>query len=109
MDEADKDIPADIKCLDGKKVVIRGFMLPLKVENEKATEFLIMRNQGACCFGTMPKMPQPGRRQGAKTLVLRKHASQLAFLLSRMWQNLLLLCHIFHFPSELMWLTNVGR
>jgi hypothetical protein len=56
VDEADKYIPADIKGLDGKKVVIRGFMLPLKVEVEKATEFLIMRNQGACCFGTMPKM-----------------------------------------------------
>jgi hypothetical protein len=57
-DEADKLIPADIRSLDGKKVVIRGFMLPLKVEVEKATEFLLMRNQGACCFGTMPKMTE---------------------------------------------------
>jgi hypothetical protein len=31
-------------------------MLPTKLENGKATEFLIMANQMACCYGTVPNM-----------------------------------------------------
>ena len=31
-------------------------MLPTKLDNGKATEFLIMANQMACCFGTVPNM-----------------------------------------------------
>ena len=31
-------------------------MLPTKLENGKATDFLIMANQMACCFGTVPNM-----------------------------------------------------
>jgi|GEM_PF-708442 hypothetical protein len=58
IDEADKFIPAEVKGLDGKKAVIKGFMLPLKVEAGKVTEFLIMRNQGACCFGVPPKITE---------------------------------------------------
>ena len=49
-------IPARIKSLDKKLVAIRGFMLPLKVENGLVTELLIMRDQSMCCFGTVPKI-----------------------------------------------------
>ena len=49
-------IPARIKLLDKKPVAIRGFMLPLKVENGLVTELLIMRDQSMCCFGTVPKI-----------------------------------------------------
>ena len=49
-------IPARIKSLDKKLVDIRGFMLPLKVENGLVTELLIMRDQSMCCFGTVPKI-----------------------------------------------------
>ena len=49
-------IPARIKSLDKKPVAIRGFMLPLKVENGLVTELLIMRDQSMCCFGTVPKI-----------------------------------------------------
>jgi hypothetical protein len=58
VDEADKYIPDSIKSLDGKKVMVTGFMIPLRVEAGKAKEFLMMRNQGACCFGTMPKITE---------------------------------------------------
>jgi hypothetical protein len=57
-DVGDKYIPARIKWLDGKKVIIKGFLLPLKVEAEKATEFLILRNQSACCYGVPPKITE---------------------------------------------------
>ncbi|MEE2946934.1 MAG: DUF3299 domain-containing protein [Verrucomicrobiota bacterium] len=49
-------IPEIIKSLDKKPVAIRGFMLPLKVENGLVTELLIMRDQSMCCFGTVPKI-----------------------------------------------------
>ncbi len=31
-------------------------MLPLKVEDGKITEFLVLRDQSACCFGAVPKI-----------------------------------------------------
>ena len=49
-------IPEKVKEFSGKKAVITGFMLPTKLDNGKATEFLIMANQMACCFGTVPNM-----------------------------------------------------
>jgi hypothetical protein len=52
----DDQIPAEVKGWNGKKAMITGFMLPTKMENGKATEFLIMANQMACCFGTLPNM-----------------------------------------------------
>jgi hypothetical protein len=52
----DDQIPAGVKAWNGKDAVITGFMLPTKLENGKATEFLIMANQMACCFGTVPNM-----------------------------------------------------
>jgi hypothetical protein len=52
----DEQIPAEVKGWNGKNAVITGFMLPTKLENGKATEFLIMANQMACCFGTVPDM-----------------------------------------------------
>lgn len=49
-------IPATIKAYDGKLVALKGFMLPLKVEQGKVTEMLLMRDQSMCCFGSVPKI-----------------------------------------------------
>jgi hypothetical protein len=51
-----EQIPAIVKSWSGKKAVITGFMLPTKLENGKAVEFLLMANQMACCYGTVPNM-----------------------------------------------------
>lgn len=48
--QAEKQIPAAIKQLDGKIVRIRGFMMPIKEVQGKTTEFLITRSQPSCCF-----------------------------------------------------------
>jgi hypothetical protein len=55
-DKANDQIPAYIKAFNRKKVTVTGFMLPLKVVNGTVNEFLIMRNQSLCCFGTVPKI-----------------------------------------------------
>jgi hypothetical protein len=54
--ELPDQIPASIKELRGKKVAVRGFMLPYKNDGEVVTEFILLRNQGLCCFGTVPRM-----------------------------------------------------
>ena len=49
-------IPAKVKSLDQKRVALKGFMLPLKVEGGLVTEMLIMKDQSMCCYGTVPKI-----------------------------------------------------
>ena len=51
-----EQIPASVKALDGKKVAVKGFMLPYRNVGEGVTEFILLRNQGLCCFGTVPRM-----------------------------------------------------
>lgn len=48
--DAEKQIPASIKQLDGKTVRIRGFMMPIKEVQGKTTEFMITRSQPSCCY-----------------------------------------------------------
>jgi hypothetical protein len=52
----EEQIPEAIKSLTGTKVVVGGFMLPVKVENGLVTELLLMRDASACCYGTVPNM-----------------------------------------------------
>jgi hypothetical protein len=54
FDERKKDpFPAHIRKLDGKEVVLRGFMLPdLDFENIK--KFHLVRSLWGCCFGAPP-------------------------------------------------------
>jgi hypothetical protein len=54
--KSESQIPASVKALDQKRVALKGFMLPLKVESGLVTEMLIMRDQSMCCYGTVPKI-----------------------------------------------------
>jgi len=49
-------IPEDIRALDRAKVAIRGFILPLKMDEGLAVEFLLVRDQNLCCYGVVPKI-----------------------------------------------------
>jgi hypothetical protein len=49
-------IPDSIQALDNRQTAIRGFLLPLKTNNGLTYEFLLMRNQNMCCFGSVPKV-----------------------------------------------------
>ncbi|MSU36675.1 MAG: DUF3299 domain-containing protein [Pedosphaera sp.] len=55
-DKGDSQIPQSVKDFHGKRVALKGFMLPLKVEGGLVTELLIMRDQSMCCFGAVPKI-----------------------------------------------------
>jgi hypothetical protein len=52
----EEQIPEIVKGWNGKRAIITGFMLPTKLDNGKAVEFLLMANQMACCYGTVPNM-----------------------------------------------------
>lgn len=49
-------IPESVKKLSGQDVSIQGFMIPVKLESDRVVEFLLVRNQLACCFGVVPRM-----------------------------------------------------
>jgi len=49
-------IPESIKKLDGRKVSIRGFMLPVTQKDGRVTEFLLLKDQSLCCFGDSAPM-----------------------------------------------------
>jgi hypothetical protein len=52
----EEQIPPAVKSWNGKKAVITGYMVPVKMDKGLVTEFLLMRNTMACCFGTVPNM-----------------------------------------------------
>ena len=52
----EEQIPAGVKAWNGKKAVITGFMVPVKMEKGLVTELLLMRNTMACCYGSVPNM-----------------------------------------------------
>jgi hypothetical protein len=52
----EEQIPTAVKSWSGKKVMITGYMVPVKMEKGLVTELLLMRNTMACCFGTVPNM-----------------------------------------------------
>lgn len=49
-------IPASVRQLNGRTVVIRGFMVPTIFENDGVLSFILVKDQMLCCFGVMPKM-----------------------------------------------------
>jgi hypothetical protein len=53
---AGDQIPAAVKELNGRKVAVKGFMLPLRLEGGTARDLLLMRDQSLCCFGAVPKV-----------------------------------------------------
>ncbi len=52
----EEQIPATVKSWHGRKVALTGYMVPVKMDKGLVTEFLLMRNTMACCFGTVPNM-----------------------------------------------------
>ena len=54
--KSDAKIPERIKALDAKKVVVTGFMLPIKMNEGLVTEFLLVKDPMMCCYGIMPKI-----------------------------------------------------
>jgi hypothetical protein len=52
----EEQVPHTIKSLNEKSVAVTGFMLPVHTADQLTTDFLLLRNQSACCYGIMPKI-----------------------------------------------------
>jgi hypothetical protein len=51
-----EQVPDSVKALSGKPAGVTGFMLPVRVEGGLTSNFLLLRNQSACCYGVMPRV-----------------------------------------------------
>ncbi|WCJ60282.1 DUF3299 domain-containing protein [Fontisphaera persica] len=49
-------IPEHIRRLDQRLVRLRGFLVPVRMDEELAVEFLLMRDQTLCCYGKVPRV-----------------------------------------------------
>lgn len=52
----EEQIPAGIKAYDGRKAVVTGFMLPVKMNGGLVKEFLLVKDPMMCCYGAVPNM-----------------------------------------------------
>ena len=48
-------LPETARALDGRNVLLKGYMYPGK-QQSGITQFLLVRDQGDCCFGGNPKI-----------------------------------------------------
>jgi hypothetical protein len=56
LTKSDDVIPPHIKAYDTRKVFLEGYIMPLRIRKGLVTEFLLFRDQAACCFGDKAKM-----------------------------------------------------
>lgn len=47
-------IPERVKKFDKQRISLSGYMLPLHMEAETVTEFILIKNQLLCCYGQTP-------------------------------------------------------
>ena len=52
----EEQIPASIKAYDGRKAIVTGFMLPVKMDAGLVKEFLLVKDPMMCCYGVVPNM-----------------------------------------------------
>lgn len=53
--DAPNTIPPEAIALNGKKMLVKGYMYPGQ-RKQGVTQFLLVRDQGDCCFGGNPKV-----------------------------------------------------
>lgn len=56
VESGDEQIPAAIKAFDGKKAMVTGFMMPVKMNGGLVKEFLLVKDPMMCCYGVVPNM-----------------------------------------------------
>jgi hypothetical protein len=53
---SERQIPDDIKALDGRRTLVTGYMLPIRLAGGRVTEFLLVKDASMCCFGVVPNL-----------------------------------------------------
>ncbi len=52
----EEQIPAAVKAWSGRKAIVTGFMLPVKMTGGLVTEFLLVKDPMMCCYGVVPNI-----------------------------------------------------
>lgn len=52
----EEQIPAEIRALSGRKAVVTGYMLPVRLSEGRVMELLLVKDPAMCCYGTVPNM-----------------------------------------------------
>lgn len=56
--EVGEVFPEEILALDGQRVALEGFMMPLEFSGNKVTAFVLSPYPPGCCFGGMPMLDE---------------------------------------------------
>jgi hypothetical protein len=51
-----EQIPGTVRQLDGQRVALQGFLVPLRMDEGLAVEFMLLRDQTLCCYGKLPQV-----------------------------------------------------
>jgi hypothetical protein len=54
--DALQQVPDFIRSLSDKKIAVTGFMLPVRLEGKCVSEFLVLKDRSACCYGITPRI-----------------------------------------------------
>lgn len=77
----DDEIPPQIRALNGSKIEIEGFMLPLEGEFENVRTFVLLKDQMACCFGAIPLLNEWVYVEVPQRKKIRSYQDELVTLL----------------------------
>jgi hypothetical protein len=55
VSEGEFELPEPVRGLEGQRVTIEGYMIPSKWTGTQLREFLLVRDQSACCVGSVPR------------------------------------------------------
>jgi hypothetical protein len=51
-------LPDEIRKLNGQKIYLTGFLVPMTTDKEKVYSFILAQTRGSCCYGLVPKINQ---------------------------------------------------
>ena len=51
-------VPPGIRSLDGEKISVAGFMIPMSTDKDRVRSFVLTQTRGSCCYGLVPKLNQ---------------------------------------------------
>lgn len=51
-------VPPAIQALDGKRISVAGFMIPMNTDKDRVLSFILAQTRGSCCYGLVPKLNQ---------------------------------------------------
>lgn len=54
--ELNHQIPEEILALDGREIALKGYMVPVDVQNGQVHSFIFSNSTQLCCFGIMPNL-----------------------------------------------------